>query len=416
METPKDYINGMEYRLSKELARLRKHVQKPNLEYAEKYLDYLSMNDMPQTVARRCRELRRILVFLDGKDAKELKKADIEQLIKRINSMKRLDKQGEITDEGTADITKNKIRLTFKDFYRWLRGGNKRTPYPEEVAWIEVKTVSKKKLPEDMLSEAEIIKLIESCNNQRDKAMVSLLYDAGLRAGEFLRLKIKSVVLSEEMSYVIVDYRGKTGSRRVPIVFSVPFLISYINTYRKNADPEEPLFVILNNNIPTDRPMNYEAFRMFIRKLNERSGIKKHIYSHLFRFSRATCMAKTLTEQQLKMYFGWTGDSRMASVYVHMSGRDLDEAVLRANGISSNKEPERPLLAVKRCMRCHFDNETTVEYCKKCSLPLDIKRQIEDLENAKQMKERIQKLEDAIGLLYQHLPDKTKKEIENIKS
>ena len=418
MEMPKDYLNGAEYRLTKELERLGKQIDKPNLEYAKKYLDYLLLEDKPQTVSRRCRELRRILLLLDGKDAKKLGKSDIEQLIKKLNSMKRLDQEGKLTNLETADITKNKIRLTLKDFYKWLYTGSldKKVPYPDAVSWIDVKTVGKTKLPEDMLSEEEVIKLIESCNNQRDKAMIAILYDAGLRAGEFLRLKMKSIVLSDDVSYLMVDYRGKTGSRRVPIVFSVPFLSNYINTYRKNAEPDEPLFIILNNNMPTKRPMNYEAFRMLIRKLSDRTGIKKRIYSHLFRFSRATHMAKTLTEQQLKMYFGWTGDSKMASVYVHMSGRDLDDAVLRANGITSpNKEPEKPMLSTKRCVKCHSNNETTNKFCKLCGSPLDttMKEQIEALDGREQ---RIKKLEDVIELLYQHLDEKTKKEIDGIKS
>jgi len=33
-----------------------------------------------------------------------------------------------------------------------------------------------------------------------------------------------------------------------------------------------------------------------------------------------------LTEAQMKEYLGWVGDSRMASTYVHLSGRNIDDA------------------------------------------------------------------------------------------
>ena len=213
----------------------------------------------------------------------------------------------------------------------------------------------------------------------------------------------------------MVDYRGKTGARRVPIVFSVPFISNYINTYRLNAKPDDPFFVILMNNVPTDRPMNYDAFRILLRKLCNRTGIKKRIHPHLFRHSRATHMANTLTEQQLKMLFGWAGDSKMASVYVHLSGRDLDDAVLRANGlVSVNKEPEKPLLTLKRCLKCHSNNEATNKFCKNCGSPLDVstKEQIERLENVDSMKDRMQRLERALDGIYQLLDAKIKKEIE----
>jgi integrase/recombinase XerD len=32
-------------------------------------------------------------------------------------------------------------------------------------------------------------------------------------------------------------------------------------------------------------------------------------------------------------YFGWIQGSDMPSIYVHLSGRDIDDAILKANGI-----------------------------------------------------------------------------------
>jgi len=40
-----------------------------------------------------------------------------------------------------------------------------------------------------------------------------------------------------------------------------------------------------------------------------------------------------LTEAQIDAYFGWIQGSDMPSIYVHLSGRDVDDAVLKANGI-----------------------------------------------------------------------------------
>jgi hypothetical protein len=46
-------------------------------------------------------------------------------------------------------------------------------------------------------------------------------------------------------------------------------------------------------------------------------------------------MANYLTEAQMNAYFGWVQGSGMPSVYVHLSGRDIDDAVLKANGITN---------------------------------------------------------------------------------
>ncbi len=41
-------------------------------------------------------------------------------------------------------------------------------------------------------------------------------------------------------------------------------------------------------------------------------------------------MAKVLTEQELKAVAGWTQSSRMAAVYAHLSGRDIEAALEKA--------------------------------------------------------------------------------------
>ena len=44
-----------------------------------------------------------------------------------------------------------------------------------------------------------------------------------------------------------------------------------------------------------------------------------------------TGLARILTEQELKVVAGWAKDSRMAAVYVHLSGRDAEMALRKAH-------------------------------------------------------------------------------------
>jgi len=43
----------------------------------------------------------------------------------------------------------------------------------------------------------------------------------------------------------------------------------------------------------------------------------------------------------MKQYFGWVQGSDMASVYVHLSGRDVDNALLKLNGLEVKEEKKR---------------------------------------------------------------------------
>src|SRR3989338_3142590 len=120
-----------------------------------------------------------------------------------------------------SDWTKHDYKVCIKKFYKWLRG---KEDYPEEVKWIKT-TIKKKngKLPEGLLTEEEVKKLIDACTNSRDKALVSVLYESGCRAGELLSLKLKNVEFDKYGSVIMVD--GKTGMRRIRLVNSTPYLI-----------------------------------------------------------------------------------------------------------------------------------------------------------------------------------------------
>jgi site-specific recombinase XerD len=88
-----------------------------------------------------------------------------------------------------AEWTKHDLRLTIKQFYRWLRGTGKDPP---ETEWIRLRcSKCKRMLPEELLTEDDISKLIDACQNARDKALVSVLYESGCRIGEIASVRIK---------------------------------------------------------------------------------------------------------------------------------------------------------------------------------------------------------------------------------
>lgn len=235
---------------------------------------------------------------------------------------------------------------------------------PELCEHIKPKMPKDRKLPEDMLSEEEIEKLLNACLSLRDKALIAFLFESGCRKGELLSIKIKNVVL-DSLGAVVTIPAGKTGPRRIRVVFSA----SYLRQYKENhpsSDPESLLFC------STRAPyggISDSGLKEQLKEIAKRAGIKKSVYAHLLRHSRATQLAKHLTEQQLKTYLGWTAGSSMASIYVHLSGQDIDPAILKMNGIEI-EDTHTSGLKVGRCPRCKELNPETSAYCGKCGLPL----------------------------------------------
>jgi ribosomal protein L40E len=82
-------------------------------------------------------------------------------------------------------------------------------------------------------------------------------------------------------------------------------------------------------------------------------------------------MANHLTEAQMNNYFGWKQGSNMPSVYVHLSGRDMDNAILKMNGIKSKNTEKKQSFAPRQCQRCDIMNPPAGKFCFKCGMPLD---------------------------------------------
>jgi len=79
----------------------------------------------------------------------------------------------------------------------------------------------------------------------------------------------------------------------------------------------------------------------------------------------------------------------MPSIYVHLSGRDVDRSLLEYYGkkIDDGHEASKELWP-KKCPRCGLENPATGIYCTRCSCPLD-ERIAQELEEKRMVAEGI---------------------------
>ena len=78
-----------------------------------------------------------------------------------------------------------------------------------------------------------------------------------------------------------------------------------------------------------------------------------------------------MSEAGMKQYLGWAQSSKMCGIYIHMNGKDCDNAILRANGVEVREEKKKPLIEPKKCLKCYTLNENTNRFCRLCGLPLN---------------------------------------------
>ena len=264
-----------------------------------------------------------------------------------------------------SDWTKRDFRIALKKFFRWLRGTEE---YPPEVKWLRSTLRNRRaKLPDELLTQDEVRRLIAAAGNARDRAMVAMLYESGCRIGELLSLRIKD--LQRHPHGFQVTVKGSKGSRRILLVSCVPYLTAWLNEHPRGQDGEHALWATSDWRAAQ---ISYGRVRVVIRAIARRAGITKSVNPHNFRHTRATHLANHLTEAQMKAYLGWVQGSDMPSIYVHLSGRDVDNALLRTYGIAVEDGDSRTsALAPRVCGRCNERNPPTNAFCFRCGAVLD---------------------------------------------
>jgi site-specific recombinase XerD/ribosomal protein S27AE len=333
-------------------------ISRQNQKLISDFLRHCEANGLSKgRIAKYAINLRQIAEWL-GKDFDKATKGDIENLMHRV----------ETSDYSPA--TRVDYRVIIKSFHRWLKGSDEE--YPPEVKWIKTTLKQKDKLlPRELPTEEEIKRLVESADNPRDRAFIMVLYESGGRIGEVGSLRIKDIEFKKDYASIIL--KGKTGSRRIPIIASVPYLSLWIEHHPDKSNPRAPLWTKFSDG----KAMTYPALAKVLKVAAERSGLKKRVSPHKLRHARATFLASKFTEAQMNAYFGWRQGSEMPGTYVHLSGRDLDDAVLGIYGLKERKEKKPVEMAPKECPRCGNSNPATGRFCSRCGMALDLEAVVE---------------------------------------
>ena len=278
--------------------------------------------------------------------------------------------------------------------------------YPDIIKWVPIR-VDKRKVKQlkssDILTKDEVLKLIKAAYTLRDKTILTLMFEAGLRSGELLGMKVgdvsfESIETNQGNAIVcMIAVNGKTGFRQIPLIETAPLLRDYLRNHPQNDNPNAPLWFSLSKKNRFQK-LEHGALRKMLKDVGKRAGIRKRIYPHIFRHSSATYYSKILSDQQLKLKYGWTNDSRMLNVYSHLTSDDLKDKLLDFMGLRK-KEENNNSMAPRFCKVCGHENSFEFEFCQKCNHPLTdkaVKQLMEARERReKDLIERIAELERA---------------------
>ncbi len=312
--------------------------------------------------------------------------------------------------------TRTDYRRAIKQFFLWFLedSGIVDDTKPEVVRLFKYikKNVStsaplKKIDYSEIITELELIHILDKgCKNTRDKAFISMLHESGVRAEEFLNIKIKLIRIDSDCITIQID--GKTGKRMVPLFLSYAPCLRWLGEHPLN-EPESYLWISTSNK-NRGEPLNYSGAKAIAKKCIERSGIKKKMNLHWFRHSRATENCQELSESMLCVQMGWSQGTKQIRTYVHAGAKQVEDALRKARGLKRKEE----VFTTLKCPACESVNHVTSQYCNRCGRALNkkaISRQQEIIQFSMDFFAKIQSDENLRKEFEKFKENKEKKEL-----
>lgn len=165
-----------------------------------------------------------------------------------------------------------------------------------------------KKLP-IVLSQEEIQKMFDVCQNLKNKTILALLYSAGIRVSELINLKWEHIDRSRGIINII-QAKGKKD-RQVGLDSSiVPLLIKYYRQYKS---------VIYVFNGQNDLQYSARSVGEVIKQLARLAGLSKRAYTHLIRHCTFTHMVEMGTDINLIQRLAGHSNIKTTMIYCHIS-------------------------------------------------------------------------------------------------
>ena len=329
-----------------------------------RYLKYLVTTGKSSNTQRTyCYALKQYFVYLQQTE-KDYKKVSLEDLVEFVAWLRNPYESVKVTplQSTKAKKTERTINLTITaitNFYDYLyrneeiqndmveklikqifTGG--RTKYKDFLYHVNKgkpsnRNILKVKEPRrklQVLSKESVQRLIQATTNIRDKLLVQVLFETGLRIGEVLSLFMEDFIFDHKNGHRIrlID-RGelengaklKTGEREIYV--SQALMDLYDDYLYEVLDELEVdtnfVFVKLRGN-NVGRAMNYQDVSALFKRLRKKTDINVH--PHLLRHTHATEFYKQTKDiKQVQERLGHSQIQTTMNLYLHPSDEEIRE-------------------------------------------------------------------------------------------
>jgi integrase/recombinase XerD len=226
-------------------------------------------------------------------------------------------------------------RGSYKPFLHHVTAGQ---PIPTRPVKLQVP----RRLPRTLTTE-QVATIVGACDRLRDRFLITLLAETGMRVGQALGLRHADFVSRARQIHIVPRSDNANGARTksrdvvvIPVSTALVRLYSeYMHTEYAELDSDY-VFVNLWSE-PVGAPLRYDAVRKLVARLRACTGISFTL--HLLRHTHATDLIRAgVAIEVVAKLLTHRSSTTTSQTYVHLSAEDLRAELARA-GFGERKEP-----------------------------------------------------------------------------
>jgi|AntRauTorcE11898_2_1112593.scaffolds.fasta_scaffold08628_2 integrase len=288
-------------------------------------------------------------------------------------------------DYEMAEGTLRNYRKALKKFFRY-----------HDHDWaedIEVGSIPNREVDDEKtLTEDEIERLREAADHPRNKALLEMLIDTGLRISAVGTLRVQDIDLNGRAGTVTLNQeavgrKGASGKR--PLTWSKPYVANWLDVHPRSDDPDAPLFHRLTEpndgwSEDDDGALTYYHLQRILKQIGEEADVdREKVNPHNFRKTAITqWIRQGFSEQEIKHRATWVKDSRQFETYSQVTDEEMNQQILEQYGLAE-EETERNKPDIEDCPQCQATLRGSPRFCPGCGLALSQKA-AHDLEQAEE--------------------------------
>jgi site-specific recombinase XerD len=237
--------------------------------------------------------------FLDAFPGSEPSQINVTQIENFINSM--------VVDKNISQAYQKVLVAAIKMFYNEMLRKNYNLNYlfPDRT---------EKKLPV-ILDVSEIKAMLDSIQNLKHKAILSLIYSAGLRISEAIEMKVSDI----DSKRMLIRVRQAKGKKDRYVMLSEKLLF-LLREYYKEYKPKEYLFEGQKGSKYSSRSIQ-SIFRQALKKAN----VQKKASVHTLRHSFATHLLEAGTDIRIIQQLLGHNSIKTTQIYTQVSNSKISK-------------------------------------------------------------------------------------------